>query len=161
MILGNQVEWALHCMVVLANMPKDVMLSSKLMAEFHGVPKEYLSKSLQALSQKGLVITHPGAKGGYTLAKDPDEISFLDIVEAVEGKQKTFNCTEIRKNNPCIPKSQKNFTSTCQIAGVMFQADEAWREVLRKKKLSHVIGELKEKLSADQMLKMQEWFFKS
>lgn len=56
MNLGNQVEWALHCMTVLAGMPAGTKVSAKLLAEFHDVPKEYLSKSLQLLSNAGLVL---------------------------------------------------------------------------------------------------------
>lgn len=86
MILGNQVEWALHCVMILASAPEGKLLSSKALAEFHGVPKEYLAKCLQLLSQAGLVNTSPGPRGGYSLARKPNKISFLDIVEAVEGK---------------------------------------------------------------------------
>jgi Rrf2 family protein len=160
MILGNQVEWSLHCMAVLARMPDDVLLSAKLMAEFHGVPKEYLSKSLQALSQAGLVNTHLGPKGGYALAKKPQDISLLEIVEAVEGKQKTFNCQEIRKNNPCLSKEKKKFSSVCSIASAMDHADEAWGDVLRKKKLSHIVEELNNKVPKEDLERANEWFIR-
>jgi len=146
MKLGNQVEWALHCMTILAGLPDGTLLSAKVLAEFHGVPKEYLSKSLQLLSNEGLVITHLGPKGGYCLAKPAGQISFLDIIEAVEGKMKTFNCQEIRRNNPCLSKTQKSFSNVCEIATVMHDADESWREVLRQKKLSHIVSQLEKKL---------------
>jgi len=156
--LGNQVEWALHCMSVLALMPKGTKLSSQSLAQFHDVPKEYLSKALQAVSRAGLVITHPGVSGGYTLARSAQEITLLEIVEAVEGRQKTFNCQEIRKNNPCLSKEEKKFSTVCQIASVMYEADEAWRKVLREKKLSHISEELQAKLSVKQIEKIEEWF---
>src|ERR1700742_4595150 len=103
MILKNQVEWALHCCAMLAGLPEGRYLSTKALAEFHGVPKEYLSKALQSLSQAGLVISTLGPMGGYRLGRKASEITFLDIVEAVEGKSSSFVCTEIRKNNPCRP----------------------------------------------------------
>jgi DNA-binding IscR family transcriptional regulator len=65
MILGNQVEWALHCVMILASVPEGKRLNSRALAEFHGVPKEYLSKCLQMLSHAGLVHTTPGPYGGY------------------------------------------------------------------------------------------------
>src|ERR1700743_331652 len=102
MILKNQIEWALHCCALLANVPAGRYLPTRDLAEFHGVPKEYLSKALQALSQAGLVEGTLGPAGGYRLARAPDAISFLDIVEAVEGKASTFVCTNIRRNNPCL-----------------------------------------------------------
>lgn len=158
MNLGNQVEWALHCMTVLAGIPAGTKIPAKLLAEFHDVPKEYLSKSLQLLSNAGLVETTLGPKGGYFLAKPADQITFLDIVEAVEGKKKTFNCQEIRGNNPCLGKKEKKFESVCQIAAVMYQADESWRKVLRQKKLSDVVEELQKKLDPDLVKKNLAWF---
>lgn len=158
MILGNQIEWALHCMTVMAGLPEGVQVSAKALAEFHGVPKEYLSKSLQLLSQAGLVHSTPGAKGGYSLSRSPEKISFLEIVEAIEGKKKTFNCQEIRKNNPCLGKKDKNFSSVCEIAAVMYEADESWRQVLRKKHLSDITSALGNKLTKEQSASIKAWF---
>src|ERR1700761_1260384 len=103
MILKSQVEWALHCCALLAGLPEGRYLSTKALAEFHGVPKEYLSKALQSLSQAGLVDTTLGPSGGYRLAKPPAKVTFLDIVEAVEGNSRPFVCTNIRDKNPCLP----------------------------------------------------------
>ena len=130
MILKSQVEWALHCCAILAGLPEGRYLSTKALAELHGVPKEYLSKALQSLSQAGLVLTTLGPSGGYRLARPPAELTFLEIVEAVEGKSRTFVCTEIRANNPCRPKGHCD-SSPCAVARVMWEADEAWRQKLR------------------------------
>ncbi len=102
MILKSQVEWALHCCAILAGLPEGRYLSTKALAELHGLPKEYLSKALQSLSQASLVETTLGPSGGYRLAKPPSDINFLEIVEAVEGKARSFTCTNIRANNPCL-----------------------------------------------------------
>ncbi|MGE3261950.1 MAG: Rrf2 family transcriptional regulator [Bacteriovoracia bacterium] len=158
MTLGNQVEWALHCMSILAGMPPDAMVPAKVLAEFHGVPKEYLSKALQALSNAGLVETTLGPKGGYRLAKPASAISFLDIVEAVEGRKKTFQCHEIRRENPCIPKKSAAYSDICGIAAVMHQADQAWRFVLKQKKLSETVKEVAEVLGPENLKKTAAWF---
>lgn len=158
MILGNQVEWALHCVMILASAPKDKLLNSKALAEFHGVPKEYLSKCLQMLSQAGLVTTTTGPYGGYSLAKDPDKISFLDVVEAVEGKSKTFKCNEIRRNNPCLAKPDRKFGKLCDIAAVMHEADEAWRNSLRRKKMSDITNYLTDGLTKETINNFENWF---
>ena len=55
MILRNQVEWGLHCCLVLAQLPDEHRASTKDLAAFHGVPKEYLSKALQSLAQAGIL----------------------------------------------------------------------------------------------------------
>lgn len=141
MVLKNQVEWALHCCAVLAGLPESRYLATKVLAEYHGVPKEYLSKALQSLSQAGVVTGTLGPTGGYRLAKPPEEITFLDIVEAVEGKRQTFVCTEIRRNNPCRAADYCDSTA-CPIARVMWEADQDWRKRLRSVRLSDLIETL-------------------
>lgn len=156
MMLGNQVEWALHCMTVLGRMPENVHVSAKLLAEFHGVPKEYLSKAMQALANAGLVNTTSGPKGGYSLSRAPSKITVLDIVEAVEGTKVTFNCQEIRGNIPCKGKPEKP-TAACTIASVMYKADNAWRDVLRKQKLSDMIQAVDKVVPEEAMEYSNNW----
>lgn len=148
MILRNQVEWALHCCAILSGLPDGRFISTKTLAEFHGVPKEYLSKALQSLSQAGLVETTLGPRGGYRLARPAAEITFLDIVEAVEGKEPTFRCSEIRGNNPCLPKGYCN-KDQCAIARVMWQADLAWRQSLKGTSLSDLAETLSRELEPE------------
>ncbi len=57
-----------------------------------GVPMPYLRKILFALSKAGLVETKRGYRGGFVLARSPEEITFLDVVEAVEGNKLGGNC---------------------------------------------------------------------
>ncbi|MBI1245953.1 MAG: Rrf2 family transcriptional regulator [Alphaproteobacteria bacterium] len=156
MQLRNQVEWALHCCAILAGLPEARFLSTKDLAKLHGVPKEYLGKALQALSQAGLVEGTLGPSGGYRLAREAAGITFLDIVEAVEGKSSSFVCTEIRKNNPCrTPGMRKN--GPCAIARVMWDADRAWRERLAAVSLADLARTLADELPPDQIARMGEW----
>jgi len=57
-----------------------------------GVPRAYLAKILNVLAQQGLVETKRGYRGGISLARKAEEISLLQIVEAVEGNQWLGNC---------------------------------------------------------------------
>ena len=156
MILKNQNEWALHCCSLLATLPPDRYLSTKALAAFHDVPKEYLSKALQALSQAGIVEGTLGPSGGYRLARKSSDITFLDIVEAVEGKGSTFVCTEIRKNNPCRP-AKECFGRPCAVARVMWEADAAWRKSLRGVRLSDLAKTLEKDLPPELREKIAAW----
>jgi Rrf2 family protein len=156
MILKSQVEWALHCCAILAGLPEGRYLSTKALAEFHGLPKEYLSKALQSLSQAGLVATTLGPSGGYRLARAPAELTFLDIVEAVEGKARTFVCNNIRENNPCRPQGYCE-SGPCPVARIMWEADEAWREKLRAVRLSDLTEALALDIPADLWKSSFEW----
>lgn len=156
MQLKNQVEWALHCSAILAGLPAGRYLATKALAELHGVPKEYLSKALQGLSQAGLVESTLGPSGGYRLARPVGEISFLDIVEAVEGKGPIFACTEIRRNNPCRPAGFCD-AKPCAIARVMWEADRAWRDKLGSVSLADLAVTLKDDIPAELMERTAEW----
>ncbi|WP_285539501.1 Rrf2 family transcriptional regulator [Brucella sp. NBRC 12950] len=156
MILKSQVEWALHCCAILAGLPEGRYLSTKSLAEFHGLPKEYLSKALQSLSQAGLVHTTLGPSGGYRLARAATELTFLDIVEAVEGKSRTFVCNNIRANNPCRPKDYCE-SKPCAVARVMWEADEAWRRTLRGVRLSDLTETLSKEIPPEIWEKSFEW----
>jgi len=61
-------------------------------AQCTGVPRAYLAKILNAVSQQGLVQTKRGYRGGISLARRAEEISLLQIVEAVEGDQWLGEC---------------------------------------------------------------------
>ncbi|MES2253489.1 MAG: Rrf2 family transcriptional regulator [Pseudomonadota bacterium] len=156
MQLKNQVEWALHCCAILAGLGQDRHLATRDLAELHGVPKEYLSKALQALSQAGIVEGTLGPSGGYRLARAAGAISFLDIVEAVEGRQSSFVCTEIRKNNPCRP-SQMCDDRPCAIARAMWAADEAWRKSLRGVTLADLARTLEKDIPPALWKKTRQW----
>jgi len=157
MILRNQVEWALHCCTVLATQPPDRYVPTKDLAEFHGVPKEYLSKALQALAQAKILEGTLGPTGGYRLGRPADKISFLDVVEAIEGKKNTFACTNVINNNPCLKRGEK-IAGVCDIAQVMYQADEAWREELRHFTVGKLADQLKKKLPTEMQKTKRDWF---
>ena len=61
-------------------------------AECTGVPRPYLSKILHALARTGLVDSKRGYRGGFVLSRPPEEISLLQIVEAVDGPGWSDRC---------------------------------------------------------------------
>lgn len=156
MQLKNQVEWALHCCAILAGVPDGGRLSAKDLAELHGVPKDYLSKALQALSQAGIVEGSLGPAGGYRLARAAEKITFLDVVEAVEGEGPRFVCTEIRRNNPCRPAGFCD-DRPCAIARVMWAANKAWRDSLSGTTLADLARTLEKDIPAALRKKTSDW----
>jgi Rrf2 family protein len=156
MILKSQVEWTLHCYAILAGQPDGRYLSTMALAEFHGLPKEYFSKTRQGLSQAGLVRTTLGASGGYRLARPPAELTFLEFVEAVDGRTPTFVCTKIRANNPCRPQGSCE-SGPWAVARIMWDADEAWRAKLRSVRLSDLVETLSRDIPSELWKRSFEW----
>ena len=142
MKLSDGVEQAIHCVAMLATLPEDGLLSAAALAEFHGVSPSYLLKHLQALSGAGILTTVSGPKGGYRLGRQPEDISLLAIVLAVEGPEPAFRCKEIRQNGP-NPLPQKYFKAPCQINSAMLRAEKAYRDILRSVSVADLLAEVK------------------
>jgi Rrf2 family protein len=157
MRLGEPVEWALHCTTVLALLPGDAALPAAKLAEFHGVPPAYLAKSLQSLSRAGIVESVLGRKGGYRLGRPPAEVTLLDVVEAVEGREGSFRCTEIRKRGPA-KVSPRLYSPVCAIAEAMYRADEAWRAELRKTTVADLLQRLATTVPVEAAMKGAAFF---
>jgi Rrf2 family protein len=156
MRLGEGVEWAMHCCVVLAVLPDGQALPAARLAEFHGVPRAYLAKHLQALSQAGIVESVPGRRGGYRLARPAADITLLEIVDAVEGATGSFRCTEIRRQGPSAAPACE-YRGPCSITVAMRRADEAWRAELARQTLGSLLGELAVSISPVAAGKAAAW----
>jgi Rrf2 family protein len=85
MLLTRKACYGLIAVRHLAEQPCESSFSAKDLADFHGLPQEALAKILQRLAKAGLLLSHHGIKGGYTLARDPHQISVLDVIKASEG----------------------------------------------------------------------------
>ena len=140
MKLGDGVEQAIHCVLVLSGLSKDGVLSAAALAEFHGVSPSYLLKHLQAMAGAGLLESIPGPKGGYRLAQAADRITLLDIVAAVEGEAPAFRCAEIRQRGP-MPVASHFFKSPCAVNAAMLKAERAYRAELKKVTIAGLRGD--------------------
>lgn len=157
--MSDGVEWALHVAGVLAVVPPDKGLTAAKLAEYHGVPAAYLAKHLQALTRAGVFEAVPGRRGGYRLARPAQEITVLEIVEAVEGRARAFQCKEIRQQGPAAgPKSEYN--GTCGIAKVMYKAEAAYRESLASVTVNDLLGHFLRTVHVDGQLRAANWMQK-
>jgi len=78
--------------MVILNLSENEVLHLKEIANITGASENHLSKVFQRLSKHGFVKSIWGPKGGYYLAKPPDEITLLDIFETIEGKLEIKGC---------------------------------------------------------------------
>jgi Rrf2 family protein len=152
--LSGGVEWALHCCVVLTAAAHPVPAAR--LAELHQVSSTYLAKQLQALSRAGLVRSTQGKSGGYVLTRSPEEITMLDVVEAIEGPQATFVCTEIRQRGPMATPPEA-CTAPCAIARTMYAADRAWRATLREVSIADLCRSVGTDYQGDVMGRLGNW----
>ena len=90
-MLSKTAEYALRAVAWLASRPEQP-LSAELLAEGTLVPRRYLHTVLQDLIEAELVHSRPGPGGGYSLVRTPDEISILDVVNAVAPLERIRHC---------------------------------------------------------------------
>lgn len=85
-------DYATVVLTVLASTP-DAVLSASELAERARLEPATVSKILKQLGQSGLVAAFRGANGGYRLARPAEEISLIDIVQALEGPLGMTECS--------------------------------------------------------------------
>jgi Rrf2 family protein len=83
--ISRKIEYGLRAMIFLASQPPERTVPFKEIARRMEVPQDFLAKILKTLVEKGLTRSTRGAHGGYQLSRPAREISFLDVIEAVEG----------------------------------------------------------------------------
>ncbi|WP_323019808.1 Rrf2 family transcriptional regulator [Pararhodobacter sp.] len=139
--MSDGVEAALHSALVLAAVPEGKVLTGRSLATLHGVSESYLLKHLRALAAAGVVEAVPGPRGGYRLAREPGQITLLDIVEAIDGAEPAFLCREIRRRGPGKAQDPCVYKSDCFIKTRMLGAEQAWRTALRAQSLADLVAD--------------------
>ena len=104
-IFSKKCEYGLQAVLYLATQPKGEVIPSDEIARKLSIPKEFVSKILQSLTESGIVDSKKGKTGGFFLAKDTSKIRLIDIVAAIDGLEMFNNCVlgfpDCNPDNPC------------------------------------------------------------
>lgn len=162
MQLSQGVEYALHTLFYMIDMPTGTTIGIKELAELNKLSETYLSKIFTKLRKAGIVRSIQGAKGGYELAKQTQNISFWDIVEAIEGPSYMFQCAEIRQNNILADETDAcSCSKPCLIKVVMQEAEDQMRNYLSNKSLAWLKDEVYKDFSDTKKQSIADWLDKS
>lgn len=124
---SNATNYALHTMVHLIRVPQENTIGVQELAEIQKLSPTYLSKILTKLTKAGLIESTPGVKGGYKVARSHQEVSFFDVIKAIEGDTNLFDCSIHHEG--------------CLIENVMRRAEENMKEELKSKLLIDIVKE--------------------
>ena len=91
-IFSKKCELALQAVLYLSVKKQNVIVSAIEVSKELKVPKEFVSKVLQILTDSGIVGSKKGKNGGFYLAKRPANIKLIDIVEAIDGLEIFNKC---------------------------------------------------------------------
>jgi Rrf2 family protein len=139
--LTTSVEYGIHCLLWLVG-SGDSTLSSRDLADLQGVSPSFLAKIFPKLEKAGIVVASEGVRGGYQLGRVPEDISFLQIVDAIEGDKPLFDCLEVRGRCAVFGNSPPGWATggVCAVHAVMLQAEKAMRDCLASQSLADVAG---------------------
>jgi Rrf2 family protein len=95
-------NYALHTMAYFVALPLGKTIGVQQLARRQALSPTYLSKILTKLVKAGLIESAPGIHGGYTLTKNKEDLSFLDVIHAIEGTASMFHCGAGLQHDACL-----------------------------------------------------------
>ncbi len=98
--LSRKSDYALRAVIYLARLSSDRYGRVSEIAKAKDIPQAVLAQILPILANRGVVKSQQGPHGGYALAMSPSEITFLELIEAVEGPLKLNRCVD-REHADC------------------------------------------------------------
>lgn len=87
-------EYGLLGVIYLAEKDQSAVTPLSEISEAKKIPEKFLAKIFQSLSRTGIVRSHRGVRGGFTLGKDPETISVKDVVESIQGPYHLMKCID-------------------------------------------------------------------
>lgn len=155
--ITTSVEYGIHGLLWLVD--NEQALSSRDIAELQGISASFLAKIFPKLEKAGIVVASEGVRGGYRLARPADGITFLEIVDAIEGRKPLFDCQEVRERCALFGASAPDWATsgTCAIHAVMLQAEKAMRDALAAQTLGEVATRFGRKAPASFISDFKGW----
>ena len=115
MQITRQADYAVRAVLHLAR-SGDIRTAASVNAEEQKIPPSFLAKIISQLSIAGLLHTSRGARGGVTLARQPEEITLLEVIEANDGPIQLNEC--VGDTGVC------SFDDSCPLRPVWCDAQE-------------------------------------
>lgn len=157
--LTVSVEYGIHCLLWLVDAGEHGP-SSRDLAELQGISPTFLAKIFPKLEKAGLVQSSGGVQGGYRLSRHPDEITLLQIVDAIEGDKPLFDCRQVRSRCSMYADDPPKWATDgiCAIHAAMIRAEDAMRTSLSESTLGSVAAIYHAKAPAQFLDEVGGWF---
>jgi Rrf2 family protein len=117
MQITRQADYAVRAVLYLARVGNAQRSATGTIAKEQNIPPSFLAKIISQLSIAGLLHTSRGARGGVTLAREPGNITLLEVVEAIDGPIQLNEC--VTNSGACT------FEDDCPIKPVWCDAQDA------------------------------------
>ena len=124
-------DYALRGMAYLAKQPKGKLSMASEIASAENMPEYFFSKIFQNLAKSGLVNSFRGSNGGFILARSPEDIKVLEVIEAIDGPIAASKCA--------LDPNLCERSSTCSFHPYWKETQEAILSVLTKYTLADAV----------------------
>lgn len=125
MRLSRKSDYALRAVRHIATLPKGTLGSINSVSEAETIPREFLAKILKDLTRSGILVSYQGVTGGYRLARVPKDVSFLEVIEAIDGPIHLNLCTE-------APNCRCDKYNTCQMKDFWQIQETSFKKSLKR-----------------------------
>lgn len=132
MQITRQADYAVRAILHLAQIKNGDRAATSTVAKEQHIPPSFLAKIISQLSIAGLLHTSRGARGGVMLARDPRDITLLEVVEAIDGPIQLNEC--VADDGVC------SFVGNCPIRTVWCEAQEELVARLRRTDFAQLLG---------------------
>lgn len=129
--LTKKADYGLMALKFIAEHPEPVSLSAKDIAEAYHIPPQLLAKILQRLAKEGLLRSHAGMNGGYTLARSSGDITAFEVIRAIDGPLFITSC--ITESGSC------DLTNSCTIKEPLARVNDSISDLLKKIRISDLV----------------------
>ena len=135
MQITRAAEYAIIGLLYLARQPLGRMVMIEEISEAERIPGSFLAKILQSFAKVGLVDSHRGVGGGYSLARPAAEITLLEVLQRAEGEVLLQKCVS---DDPECVVSHERLTS-CTVCAVFNEAQARVNEVFARTTLADLL----------------------
>lgn len=109
MDLSPRTHYALRALVCLTVKRGDGVVSGREIAAYGGIPAKFVEQIMHELRDAGFVRSQRGKGGGYSLSREPEDLTLCEVVEAIEGSLEGFG--RMRSDDPIGPLLEPVWTS--------------------------------------------------
>src|SRR5215470_4789379 len=139
-MISQKARYALRALLYLAARGDEAPVQISEIAEAEKIPRKFLEAILLELKKTGIVRSHRGRAGGYSLGKPAKDISFADVLRVTDGPLALTPCVSVlayRKCDDCFDEA------VCGIRKVMAVARDATAEVLESRSLAQAAAQMR------------------
>jgi Rrf2 family protein len=129
--INRKVEYALMVLKMMQDKERADLTTAREVCDLYELPFDTTAKVMQQMNGAGILHSHKGVKGGYTLARDLSSISYIELAELIEGKSFMMDCHE----GPC------DLFHSCNISQPIKRLNDYILNIFRSLSLQELLAE--------------------